>query len=810
MFEGLLRDLKVGIRGLVRRPGFTLAAILTLALGIGANTAVFSVIQHVLLAPLPYREPERAVVIWSKWRGFDKTWVSDAETIDYKTRVRSFTDAGAWSVQQVNLTGDGDPVRIGAAAVTPNLFGVLGAVPIGGRVFTEDEAKASPATVVILSHGLWQRRFGGEPVIGRSIQVNGIARQIVGVMPKNFQLPTDYVVDAEEPTQIWLPYLLTPDNRGNHGLHAAARLRDGVTIEQANAELKSLTDTLTKEKLYPQAMQFSAFAVTTTDEAFAAVRPALGLVFGAVGFLLLIACANVANLLLVRADGRIREMALRSALGADRWRLVRQLLTEGAVLAGAAAILGMGIASAALRALVAMEATALPRVTDVTLDMRVIGFASLLAVVTLLIFALVPAIRAARVSLVDAFKDGSPQTSAGVQRQRLRGALVVAELALAVMLLAGAGLMLRSLWNLSRIDLGFNPDRVLTMRLALPAAQYDTPEKVVGFYQQLVSRVRNLSGVERAGLMRLLPLAAPIGDWGLTVEGYMPPPGVGTPGDWQVATAGGPEALGERLIAGRWLTDQDTDGAQDVALINEAMAQKYWSGQDPIGRRFRMGGADRPWITVVGIVGNVRHNGVTAETKPKFYRAHGQFHRSTGNPARNMTLVIKTAGDPLMLVGPVRSEVRALDGSLPIAAIRPMQDVVDTSIATPRLTGWLLGTFAALALALAAVGVYGVLSYVVTHRRQEIGVRIALGAGPGQVLGLILRGGVALAGAGVVVGLVLAALATSLVGALLHGVERLDPLTFVAAPAILLVVAIGASLIPAWRATRVDPARAMK
>ncbi len=647
MFEGLLRDLKVGTRTLLRRPGFALAAILTLALGIGANTAVFSVIQHVLLAPLPYREPDRAVVIWSKWRGFDKTWVSDAEAVDYKTRVRSFADAGAWSVTQVNLTGDGDPIRIGAAAVTPNLFAVLGTNPLAGRMFTDEDARATTSTAVILSHGLWQRRFAGEPVVGRSIQVNGVAREIVGVMPKNFQLPTDYVVDAEEPTQIWLPYQFNPQNRGSHGLHAAARLADGATVEQANAELRSLTETLTKEGQYPPAMQFSAFAVTTADEAFAAVRPALGLVFGAVGFLLLIACANVANLLLVRADGRIREMALRCALGADRWRLVRQLLTEGAVLAAAAAALGIAFAWVALRGLVAMEATALPRVTDVTLDLRVIGFATVLTITTLLVFALVPALRAARVSLVDAFKDGSPQASAGVQRQRLRGALVVAELALAVMLLAGAGLMLRTLWNLSRIDLGFNADRVLTMRLALPAAQYDTPEKVVGFYQQLLGRVRGLPGVERAGLLRLLPLAAPIGDWGLTVEGYTPPPGVGSPGDWQVATAGGPEALGERLKAGRWLTDQDTDGAQDVALINEAMAQKYWAGQDPIGRRFRMGGDNRPWITVVGIVGNVRHNGVTAEIKPKFYRAHGQFHRSTGNPARNMTLVVKTAGDPL-------------------------------------------------------------------------------------------------------------------------------------------------------------------
>ncbi|MGE5833780.1 MAG: ABC transporter permease [Acidobacteriota bacterium] len=806
--DGLRRDLKVGVRGLLRRPGFAVAAILTLGLGIGANTAVFSVIKHVLLAPLPYRQPDRAVMVWSKWRGFDKTWVSDAEALDYRSRVRAFSDAGAWSVAQVNLTGDGDPIRIGGAFVTSNLFDVLGTALLAGRNFTEAEATNTPG-VVILSHGLWQRRFGGEPVIGRSIQINGIARQIVGVMPPGFQLPTDYVIDAEEPTQLWLPLRLDPQNRGNHGLHAAARLRDGVTVEQANAELQSLTQALTNEGQYPKAMEFSAFAVTTTDEAFAAVRPALGLVFGAVGFLLLIACANVANLLLVRADSRVREMALRCALGADRGRLVRQLLTEAAVLAGSAALVGIAIAWIALRALVAAQA-ALPRVNDVSLDVRVIGFATLLAAITLIVFALAPALRAARVNLVDAFKEGSAQTSIGQQRQRLRGAFVIAELALAVMLLAGAGLMLRSLWNLRHIDLGFNPDRVLTMRLALPAAQYDSPEKVNLFYRDLVSRVRALPGVERAGLLRLLPLATPIGDWGMTIEGYTPPPGVNTPGDWQVATAGGPEALGERLIAGRWLTDQDTDGALDVALINETMAQKYWGGQDAIGKRFRMGGADRPWITIVGIVGNVRHNGVTTEIKSKFYRAHGQFHRSSGNPARNMTLVVKAAGDPLLMIPAVRREVRALDGNLPVAAIRSMQDVVDTSIATPRLTGWVLGVFATLALALAAVGVYGVLSYVVTHRRQEIGVRIAMGAGPGRVLGLILRGGMLLAGTGIALGLALAAITTRLIAALLHGVEPLDPVTFAVAPAVLLLVALGASLIPAWRATRVDPAQAMK
>ncbi len=808
--ETLVQDLRLGARGLWRRPGFSAAAVLTLALGIGANTAVFSVIQHVLLAPLPYQDPDRAVVIWSKWTGFDKTWVSDAEAADYATRVPAFSAAGAWSGAQVNLTGDGsDPVRIGAAFVTPNLFSVLGVNPMAGRGFTEEEAQTTP-TVVILSYGLWQRRFGGADVIGRTIQINGIAREVVGVMPRNFQLPTDYVIDAEEPTSMWLPYRLNAQNRGSHGLYAAARLRVGATVAQANAQLKTLTETLTQEGKYPTAMQFSAFAVTTTDEAVSAVRPALGLVWGAVGCLLLIACANVANLLLVRGDSRAREMAVRSALGARPWRLVRQLVTEVAVLAVVAAAAGVAIAWVVLTAIVAADTTALPRAASVTLDGRVIAFSALLTLVTLLIVALIPAVRTSRVALVDAFKDGSAQTSTGERRQRLRGALVIAETALAVALLAGAGLMIRSLWNLQQIDLGFNPDRVLTMRLALPAAQYETPEKVNAFYRELVSRVRNVPGVQQAGLLRLLPLASSIGDWGLTIEGRTPTPGVSTPGDWQVATAGGPEALGERLVSGRWLSDADSAGALDVALVNQAMAEKYWPGQDPLGRRFRMGGPDRPWITIVGLVGNVRHNGMTSEIKAKFYRAHGQFHLSTGNPARNMTLVVKTAADPLGSAAIVRDQVRALDASLPVAAIRSMQDVVDTSIATPRITGWLLGLFAGLALVLAAIGIYGVLSYVVAHRRQEIGIRMAMGASPATIIGLVMRGALILAVTGVAIGLGVAALATRLATSLLHGVAPIDPASFLLAPALLLVVALAAAMVPAWRAPRVGPARARK
>jgi putative ABC transport system permease protein len=808
--EEMLRDVRVGLRALLRRPAFTLTALATLALGVGANTAVFTVIRHVLLAPLPYQQPEHAAMVWSRWRGFDKTWVSDAEVLDYRTRIRAFSDVAAWSGTQVNLTGDGDPIRLGAAFITPNLFRVLGVKPHAGRDFTDAESAANPFTVVILSYQLWQTRFDGADVLGKSIQINGIAREIIGIMPKNFQLPTDYVVDAEEPTRLWAPLQLVPANRGSHGYYAVARLAPGATIEQANAQLAALTKQLTAEQLYPVPMQFTAFAVSTTDEATAAVRPALLLVFGAVGCLLLVACANVANLLLVRSEGRAREMAVRRALGADRGRLIRQMLIESAILAAAAAIAGLLLAQLSLVALVQTGTVVLPRADTIALDWSAIGFALLLSMITLALFALLPAWRAARVNLVDTLKDGAAASTASRRRHRLRGALVVAEVAIAVMLLTGAGLMLRSLWSLQRIDLGFNPDRVLTMRLALPAATYDTPAKVIGFYDQLLQDVRAAPGVESAGLLRLLPLATSIGDWGLTIEGYTPPQGVSTPGDWQVATAGGPESLGERLVAGRWLADTDHEGAEDVALINEAMAHKYWAGTNVLGRRFRQGPPDRPWITVVGIVGNVRHNAIDADVKPKFYRAFAQWHRSSGNPIRNMTLIVKTEHDPAALISDIRDKIRRRDSSLPIAAVRTMEDVVDRAIATPKLTGALLATIAAMGLGLAALGIFGVLSYVVSLRRQEIGVRLAIGATPRHVLISVMRQGLGYAVIGAAIGLAGAAALSRVLAGLLHDVTPLDPVTFAATPILLMLVAVLASVIPGWRATRVDPIKAMQ
>ncbi len=666
--EETARDLRVALRGYRRSPGFTLAAIATLALGLGANTAVFSVVRHVLLAPLPYGDPDRTVLIWSTWTGFDKTWLSHAEVIDYQTRIAAFEDAGAWNTFAVNLTGTGAPIRIGAATVTPNVFGVLGVSPLMGRGFTPEEAAADTSTVVVLSHGLWLRGFGGDAgVIGRTIQIDGVAREVIGVMPAGFRLPTDYVIDAEEPTELWMPFALNPANRGSHGLYGAARLAAGTTVGTANAQLAALAEANTRDGLYPPSMQFSAFAVSAADEVLAAVEPALWLVFGAVAFLLLIACANVANLQLVRADARRREMGLRSALGAGRGRLVRQLVTEGVVLALGGAVLGLGMAGVTLRVLGSAARTSLPRAETVALDTWVLAFSSGLAALTVLLFGLAPALRAARVDLVDSLKDGSTGASAGLQRRGVRGTLVVAEIALAVVLLTGAGLMARTLWALYSIDVGFAPERVLTMRLALPPGSYDTPERTTAFWDQLIDRVRALPGVEQAGFLRLIPLAASIGDWTVEVEDYRPPSGTFVPGDWQYASAGGPEALGERLVRGRWLTDRDTSDAPDVALVNEAMARAYWPGADPIGRRFRMGSSQQsPWVTVVGIVGNVRHNGITGEIKPKFYRAMAQWHRWAGTPARSTTLVIKTAtSDPYALVEPVREAVRRIDPELP-------------------------------------------------------------------------------------------------------------------------------------------------
>jgi putative ABC transport system permease protein len=814
MLDTLQQDFRFALRGLMRQPGFAAIAVTTLALGLGASAAIFSVFRAVLLAPLPYAEPDRRVMVWSRWTGWDKTWVSAAEVRDYQQRARQLDAVAAWATSQVNLTGSGDPERVGAGQVTANILDVLGARPLIGRGFQPGEdVSGEGAAVALLGHGLWQRRYGGDSgIVGRLIEIDGRSVEVIGVMPRDFRLPTDFREDFAEPSELWTPLVLDadPDNRGNHGLYAAALLSPGASPESANAELLSITAALTREGLYPEAMRFQAVAVTFVDEILGPVTPALWLVSAATVFLLLIACANVANLLLARAESRRKELALRTALGAGRLRLLRPLLAETTILALAGAAVGVVIAFAGTRLLAEANVAAIPRAGNAGIDVPVLLFSVALALVTAFICGLVPALRASEVDLADTLKDGAQNVTAGAGRQRTRSALVVAEMALAVVLLVSAGLALRSLWALRQVELGFTPENVLTVRVALPQVGYEDPMQVESFYQRLLDRIRALPGVEAAGAVRSLPLAATIGDWGLDIDGYVETPGNNAKGDWQVSTDGALEALGERLIAGRSFTAADRADTLPVALVNETMARKYWADGRPLGRRIRMGSPSRPWITVVGIVADQQHNGVGAVVKEKFYRPHAQFSQVTGFAPRGMTLVVKTTGDPMQALPSVRQAVASIDRSVPVAAPRPMTEVVSGAIAAPRFTGWLLGLFAATALTLAAVGIYGVLSYLVSQRTREIGIRVAVGAGPGAIARLVVGRGLSLALVGVVIGVAAAFVASRLMESLLFGVQPRDPLTFVGVPVVLTSVAIVGSVVPALRATRIDPVIALR
>lgn len=810
----MLQDLRTAWRGLRRSPGFTTAALLTLALGIGATSAVFSVVRAVLLAPLPYAEPDRRVLIWSQWVGFDKTWLSDQEVVDYRTQSRTMTAVAAWTTAQQNLTGDGDPLRVGVGLITANTFDVLGAAPMLGRAIRPEEDVPQGPPVAVLSHRLWQARYGADPaIVGRKLLLNDAPVEIIGVMPDGFRLPTDFTEDAAEPSELWRPiqFDMSQLERGSHGYYGAAVLAPGQTAATATEELRALTRRMTEEGLYPEAMRFTAFAVPLDQEIRGALRPALWILMGAVGFLLLIACTNVANLLLVRGDARLRELALRTAIGAGPGRLVRHLITESLLLAIGGAVAGLAVAAAGLRALIWLDPTSLPPLAPVALDPPVMLFTLVVAIVTTLLFGLMPALRASGLNLTDALREGSQQATIGGGRQRLRNALVVAEVALAVILIVGAGLMVRTLSALGRIDLGFDPDRVLTLRLAVPTARYDTPERVVSFYRDLVARVRELPGVEAAGVVRVLPLATTIGDYGLDIEGYEETPGANAKGDWQIVSDGAFEAMGTRLVRGRWFTSADTSDSQPVAVVNETLARAYFKDGQAVGGRLRVGNMKNPWAVVVGIVADERHNGVTGLVKEKFYIPHSQWHIATGgNLIRNAFIVVRTTGDPMSVASAVRGEVRAIDPTVPVANVRTMTEVVATALATPRLTGFLLGAFALIALLLAAVGIYGVLAYLVSRRTHEIGIRLAIGADRAQVIRMVLGQGLGLAVLGLVAGVIGAVALTRLMTSVLYEVTPADPWTYASVVAMLLAVAAAASTLPALRAARVDPVTALR
>jgi predicted permease len=815
--HALRQDVTGALRALWKSPGFAVAALVTLSLGIGATSAIFSVVKAVLLTPLPYDAPEQRVMVWSKWVSFNKTWVSSQEVYDYRELAGTLTDVAFWANTSQNLTEAGEPVRLTVGLVSANIFDVLGAQPLLGRGISAEEDRPGAPPVAVLGYGLWEAQFGGDPaLIGRRIMLNDVPTEVIGVMPEGFRLPTDFTQDATEPTALWRPFRLSPTNlnRTVHNLYTAAVLAPGQTPETATAELQAITQRLTEQGAYPAPMQFSAFAVGLDEEIRGTLRPAMWLLMGAAGFLLLIACVNVANLVLVRGDARVREMAVRTAMGASPRRLARQLLTESVVLAAAGAVLGLWLASVALRVLTSVDPTSLPPVAPVRLDLMVIAFTLLLAVVTTLVFGLAPALRTLHVDLVESLREGGQHVSVGARPQRLRGTLVIVEVALAVVLVIGAGLMIRTLAALGDIDLGFNPDSVLTMRVTIPGSKYPTNENVAHFFDELQRRVNALPGVEAAGVVRALPLATTVGDYFIDVAGFEESPGREARADLQVASHGAFEAMGTRLVRGRWFSAADTMASVPVAVVNETMARTYWT--DPgaaIGGRIRLGSAAaRPWATVVGIVADERHNGVTGIIKEKLFIPHIQWPVATngGDPIRAVFVVARTAGEPLSVAGAVRDEIRRMDPSLPIANVRSMNEVVAAALATPRLTGFLLGAFAAVALALAALGIYGVLAYLVSQRTQEIGVRLAIGADRAHVLGMVMRYGLSLAAIGIGIGLAGAFALTRVIQGLLYDVGPNDPITFVVVTAVLLIVALMASLLPAWRATRVSPTIALR
>jgi predicted permease len=814
VINALHRDLGGALRGWSKNPGFTIAVLLTLSLGIGATAAIFSVVKATLLTPLPYDAPERRVMVWSKWVNFDKTWVSSQEVFDYRDLANTIDDVAYWANTSQNLTDAGEPVRLNVGLISANTFDVLGARPLLGRGFTAADEQLNGAPVAVLGHGLWEAQFGADrTLIGRRIMLNGVAVEVVGIMPDGFRLPTDFTADAAEPTALWRPLRIARVNRNAHTFYAAAVLAPGHTAQSATAELRSITERLTERGEYPREMQFSAFAVGLEDEIRGELRPAMGLLIAGAGFLLLIACVNVTNLLMVRGDARLREMAVRAAIGASPGRLVRQLLAETILFAIGGAGLGLAFAFAAVRVLTSVDPTSLPAVAPVGLDVAVVVVALLAATTATVLAGLAPALRAGRVDLVESLREGGQHASAGSRRQRLRGGLVACQVALAAVLVVGAGLMIRSLAALNEIDLGFNPDRVLTTRVTIGAG-YPTAENVVHFFDALKSRVNALPGVEAAGIVRALPLATTVGDFDVDVDGYQESPGREAKGDLQVASDGAFEAMGMRLVRGRWFTSSDTAASVPVALVNETMARAYWTEPGAaIGGRIRVGNvASRPWATVVGIVADERHNGVTAIVNEKFFIPHNQWPVVTrgGDPIRSVFVVARTTGDPLSVAGAIREAIKQMDANVPVAPVRTMNEVVSTALATPRLTGLLLGTFAAMALALAAVGIYGVLAYVVARRTQEIGIMRALGADRWKMFAMVLRQGLALAAAGIAIGLPAALAMTRLMAGMLYEVRPNDPITFVAVAAAILLVAVMASLVPAWRAIKVSPLIALR
>jgi putative ABC transport system permease protein len=809
LFEDFVRDLRYGARSLLRAPGFTIVATLTLALGIGANTAIFSVVNGVLLKPLSYREPDRLVVVWERNTaiGKDRDLVAPPNYQDWKAQNAVFDALGAYRVNGFALTGSGEPESVTAITVTGSLFRVLGVDALIGRTFTDEEEQRRDR-VVVLRHEFWQRRFGGDrSLVGKSITLTGAPFTVVGVMPPDFRFPDG------NPGDLYSPLIFAPNElqgRRTHSLTVVGRVKDGVSIDAAQANMTTLARGIAAAD---QGSNPDAAVVGARDLIVEDVRLGLVVLLGTVAFVLLIACANVANLLLVRASSRRGEMAMRSALGAGRRRLIRQLLTESVLLAMVGSALGTAVAWSVLGLLVRLSPPGLPRVDQVSIDVTVLLFVSVVALVAGIGFGVAPALQVSGANLVEATQESR------ARRQRGRAALVVAEVALSLMLLAGAGLMIRSFVKLQNLDLGFESENVLTAQIFLPGNRYPvdpgqfrptppgvTPQlsKPAAFYARLMETLATTPGLESIGAVSSLPLN-PVGidyDMPVIVEGR-PKPRVGEEpqADFRMATPDYFRTMRITLKSGRLFTEFDGPDSTPVMIINETMASQMFAGGDPIGKRVLLYGKPRE---IVGVVASVKHHGFSREPRPEMVVPNRQFQLG------GMTIVARSGLEPSVLGAAITGAVHAIDPELPVSRVRTMEEFQSASVAQPRFTALLLAGFALLAMSLALVGVYGVMSYAVSQRTREIGVRIALGADRQDVVWMVVRHGLALAGIGIAIGLLGAMLGTRLIERLLFGVSATDPITFVAAAVALGVASVAATCVPALRAARVAPVTALR
>ncbi|MGD8867837.1 MAG: ABC transporter permease [Gemmatimonadales bacterium] len=803
--SSLLNDLRYSVRSLWKSPGFTAVAVITLALGIGANTAIFSAVNAVLLRPLPFEHPDRLVRVYSLHEG-DLWSASPPDYMDWKSMNTSFELMAAGHPQSMTFTGADGAERIQGGRVTADLFPLLGVAPQLGRAFDSEDEVVGHDRVVILGYGLWQRRFGADrSIVGRTITLDGEGYAVVGVMPAGFQ----YFWDGE----FWTPLAFSEEElttqRGAHYLTVQARLRPDATIEGAASEMRSIAALLAER--YPEVDGgWTATTVGLADSVVGDVRPALLILLGAVGLVLLIACVNVANLLLARAFGRDRELAIRAALGAGRLRLLRGLLVESLLLAVLGAAAGLVLATWSADLLATIQPANIPRLEDMRIDGIVLLFTAGIALLTAVLFGLFPGVRASLdARLGDRLKEGGRGASAERGTRRTRNGLVVAEVGLAVVLVVGAGLLLKSFVRLQEVDPGFETSDILTFNLSLPEARYVEPRQARDFYQDLLARIETVPGVESADAVFGLPFSGFF--YSISVEyidGLQVPDGEEPSVQVRVVTPGYFRAMGIDLLAGRDFTGADREGTPDVVVINQSAARRLWSDGNALGHTFRIGtrlglGGSRLGGEVIGVVEDIKHFGPSAEPRPEMYVAHSQF------PEPGMTVVVKASVPPTTLVNPIRERLAAIDPEVPMFSVRTMDELASRSVAQPRFYLLLLAAFAATALLLAAVGIYGLLAHSVAQRTREMGIRMALGADRGEVMRMVLKQGLVLAATGTAIGIVAAMASSQLLASLLYQVRPNDASILVSVPLLLLGVALASCYLPARRATRIDPMRAI-